>query len=242
MGRLHDYLWESDSPECTITNSLFVSKSRLLAYRIFAFIGIIVILITLVLTHFIKNLKYLTYLGVITVGIYFLCSIISSFMYKNMDEEASRKPFALWKFAVVLFEITFSIEVLIPIFYWTVLYPGEKLNDRQFLESVCVHAITPGLIYIDLIFNKIKFYKRHWIILALFMSLYGLVNFLVTKTSGKPVYKVLTWEDFSTFLYLLLALVITVLGFGLGYITSELKFKKKKKEKMSVHASYASLH
>lgn len=121
--------------------------------------------------------------------------MISYIVYRSPEAHKSRT--FLWKAANFFFEISFTLEILIPIFYWGILYskiPFDHEGDR-FFATVCVHLITAMTLWIDMCFNMIPFYKRHLYLILAFGMCYNVINFVVTKVNGYPVYPGLGWDD-----------------------------------------------
>jgi len=231
MGKLHDYLWESNKPEFTLRRSFLLPETAL---RVFRAIGFIVAITTYIWTtnSFIRSLAYLTNWGILSVGIYFFCSSVCYFIYKEDEEIDVKKPFAFWKFTSVLCEIAFSMEVLVAIYYWALLFPGtpEEHVGIRFWMTIFEHAVTPALIFLEVIFNGVRFYKRHLIFILLVGGLYICTNFAAYKITGEPVYSNLTWQSIETFYFLLAALGLALFGFAIGLGISSLKTKKITKE------------
>lgn len=236
MGKFHDFLWETDKPEFTLRRSFLIPETAL---RVFRAIGFILCVFTYVWTthDFLMSLAYLTNWGIIFTGAYFLCSSLCYFIYKEDDDVDVKKPFTFWKFTSVLCELAFSMEVLILIYYWALLYPDtpEEHVGIRFWNTIFEHAVTPVLIYLEVIFGGNRFYKRHVIFMILVGSLYVLTNFAATKITGEPVYSNLTWESIETFYFLLAAIGLSLFGFAIGLGISSLKNKKRVKETEGIY-------
>jgi len=227
MGKFHDFLWETDKPEFTLRTSYLIPESALRVYRGLAFF-LAAFIYFWTIESVVSSLPYLTDWGIIFVGSYFLCSSLCYFIYKGEEDVDVKKPVSFWKFVVILCEITFSVEVLIPIYYWALLYPDSP-GDQEgiyFVKTVLEHAVTPALIYIEMAFGGVRFYKRHVFFIILVGLFYILCNYIATVVRGEPVYDNLTWEDITTFYFLLAAVGLSLFGFVVGLGISKLKTKR----------------
>jgi len=229
MQRFHDYLWESKCPDFTLKSSFIISPKILLAYRILALIASMAILVICTGGN-ISAMRYLTNWGVLFVACYFLCVCLCHFIYKNEEKVSLSNHFAFWKFTHFMCELGFALEVLIPLYYWVLLYPAtthHHIGD-MFLKTILAHLVIPALIHIEVIFNKIKFYKRHPVIILVIGVMYAILNFTYTKITGKNIYANLTWNDEKT-VFLLIGCVVTVcVGFYSMVWLSAFKFRKER--------------
>jgi len=55
---------------------------------------------------------------------------------------------------------------------------------------------------IDFTYNSVAFRKRNFLWVFIIGALYILLNFILTKTYGEPIYKVMDWEGNETFIFI----------------------------------------
>lgn len=95
--------------------------------------------------------------------------------------------------------------------YWVAVYPGEREEANKDYWTIFDNVVKHGgffvLICIEAIFNNIKFYKTHFIIITVFAVFYAIINFIITKTH-KAVYKALDWESSYSFILIAAALIM----------------------------------
>jgi len=230
MQRLHDYLWESKHPEFTLKDSFIIPPKLLAAYRFIA-LGISIYTFILCNGTSISSFKFLTNWGVAFVTCYFIFACLCYVIYRNEEDVGRSNPIAFWKVTHFLCELCFSLEVLIPVYYWTLLYPAtthHHIGD-QFLKNIMAHLTIPILIHIEVIFNKIKFYKRHPLVILIVTVMYAILNFTYTRITGKTIYANLTWNDYRTVFLVIGSLVLVVGGFYSMVCFSAKKFGKNSK-------------
>ena len=119
----------------------------------------------------------------------------------------------LYTTAIIFNIVTVSV-------YWTLIHEGNMKTLRKegiyckILQQITVH-ITPGIAcFINTLITNTVLTRKMALPLLTFGAFYLVVNFVQVKTSGKPVYDFLTWED-STSLILVLGLKA---GFALVYL------------------------
>jgi len=230
MQRIHDYLWESKYPEFTLKNSFIIPPKLLAAYRLIA-LGISIYTFILCTGANLSSLKFLTNWGVTFVMSYFALTCLCYIVYRNEEDAGRSNPIALWKVTHFLCELCFSLEVLIPIYYWTLLWPAtthHHIGD-QFLKTIMAHLVIPILIHIEVIFNKIKFYKRHPLVILVITVMYAIFNFTYTKITGKTIYANLTWKDSRSVFLLIGSVVLVCAGFYSMVCFSARKFRRDPK-------------
>jgi len=229
MGQFHDYLWGTPTPRFTMKDSTCISPTALFYYRLLAFfIQTFVFFWTFILDGGLVLLKYMTLWGVTWVYLYFIGVLLCYRLYRVEEHVNHKNPLAFWKFVNVIFELAFSLQVLIPLFYWLILFPGltEEHHGIKLQKTICVHFVSGLLVWIEICINKVNFYIRHVFILLGFLLFYAVLNFIVTQAEGYPIYSVVTWKDFGTYLYLTLAALVATLGFCLGLFLTRKKNKK----------------
>lgn len=230
MSKVNDFLWGSTTDECTIKDSYIISKSTLKAYRIFSCIAMIAMYFWIAQGQgrMFLPLQYLTNWGMTLGLLYFVGVSYCYIVYKNDDHASSENPNAFWKLVVMLGETSFCMQVLIVPYFWILLYPkmAGTYEGTMFLQTVCSHGGAAALIWIEIMFNKTRFYKRHIFVVLLFGLMYIAINGIYTKMTGRLVYSNLTWKSIATLYYILASLFVVCIGFWIGMALTKLKFRK----------------
>lgn len=86
---------------------------------------------------------------------------IEDFNYQDLNfHHYKYTPFRAWKWYIFLFETSLIFELIISIFFWIALYPGEKekwskdaTTDLSKLSTVLDHSIPLGILLLELTFN-----------------------------------------------------------------------------------------
>jgi len=227
MGKIHDFLWQSSTPECNIFDSFIISRNTLRNYRFLACAAMIFIYFWTVRGLF-TSFKFLTRWGEFFVGMYFILACLCYFIYKDERDTERSGPYALWKWAHIFGEIAFTLQVLIPIFYWKFVFGTETLPEAYetwIWKTIAAHGVTAGFIWLDVFFNRVKFYVNHAVPLLMFGTFYMIINFTVTKVTGTPVYQPLDFQSLKTLVLLCGAMILTVIGFVLGLVITRVKAK-----------------
>jgi len=83
-------------------------------------------------------------------------------------------------------------------------------------------CITHGGYFIMLLFdftyNAIIFKKRNLFWIAFIGSLYGVCNFVITVTTGKPVYAVMDFKSITSYIFIMAAVFGMLIMFTAGWI------------------------
>ncbi|EAR92886.1 transmembrane protein, putative (macronuclear) [Tetrahymena thermophila SB210] len=221
--RLNTFLWKDIKMEASVSGSHLISNNKLYIIRyIFLLYSISVFLIGLTEYKyaFFENLLYLTNWGLfINISYFYLATRIMK------DKEFEQK---YWKVAHILFEIGFSIQLVIFGLYWTAIYATVKRTRdfAFFYQTISEHGGMYAVLIFDKIFNNIKFYKRHQIYLFAFMFIYLSYNVSITLL-WEPIYPILCWKKPLSFYLALGAISATILHFTLGKLYYDyIKHKK----------------
>ncbi|KAL4490869.1 hypothetical protein ABPG72_008605 [Tetrahymena utriculariae] len=137
------------------------------------------------------------------------------------------------KIAYILFEIGFSIQLVIFGLYWTAVYSTVKRTKdfAFFYQSISEHGGMYAVLIVDKIFNNIKFYKRHQLYLFTFMFIYLSYNVSITLL-WEPIYPILCWKKPLSFYLALGSVLASLIHFALGKLYYDI-FKHKKIEARS---------
>ena len=105
------------------------------------------------------------------------------------------------KFCIFLFELTFTYEWLITIFYWSFLYDPLNPIIPPLHIDICQHIVPLACLIVEYCLNKIPFIMSHLVFVILFGLVYGGYNCAWTIISGSPVYSIITWKDRGTAIF-----------------------------------------
>lgn len=83
------------------------------------------------------------------------------------------------------------------------------------MKTISAHGGMFCIIWLDNIFNEVRFYKRHTILLVLFVITYLSLNFTITMVD-KPVYKPINWKTLDCYIYIVLAVLMGLFHFFFG--------------------------
>eukprot|EP01016_Furgasonia_blochmanni_P049634 TRINITY_DN7555_c0_g1_i2.p1 TRINITY_DN7555_c0_g1~~TRINITY_DN7555_c0_g1_i2.p1 ORF type:complete len:296 (+),score=31.33 TRINITY_DN7555_c0_g1_i2:156-1043(+) len=167
---------------------------------------------------------FLTCWGYMICGIFFILAVLEYLYAKKMKEsykDVSRSAGldTLSRITIVVFQICWSLQLTIIILFWLIVFPTQKRNPdyRMSPFTLVTHGGVFLLIYIDFVFNKIRFYIRHMVFILIFVLCYGLNNYIITTSTGIPIYGALTWRSLKSYLFIVGAIVITFAHFIFGW-------------------------
>ena len=236
--KLLNWLCKDHQKSSTLNESIIISKMQLLIFRICMMIFYIAVFIwdvsaskDTIFTPF----KFITQAGFILGLIYFVGIVIETASYQKYQVVRG----SAWKIINIIFELAFSFQLLPFIYYWAFLIPKYGWNIVTGLE-LSVHTATFICIWIDNIFNAIRFYHRHVTIIMFTFSCYMMINFCV-YLKGDIEYTELNWITAISYLIVGAFLALTLLHFyfGMWYfnvVKSSIIKKKnqRKQEKIKV--------
>jgi hypothetical protein len=137
--------------------------------------------------------------------------------------------FTRWRTAVILFQVTMALELVIPPLYFATLWEtpvGRPWNLDDYL-GVINHSVPTIFLLIDFFLQKWIWRQTHVWVAVLAMLAYGLVNFGHTVILGYPPYEFLTWDDTLSYITILAALVATYVFHQVFYFISRLNIVAK---------------
>lgn len=212
ISKSSEFLWRNISMEATVSESHRISKKNLCTMRKWFFWYCVSVWAVGQTEHayvFFENLTYLTHWGLLINILYFYLA------YRVMQDKEFERKF--WKTAHVLFEVGFSIQLVIALMYWVAIYSTIKRERTLlfFYQTISEHGGMYLVLVVDKIFNNIKFYKRHTIFLFAFVVLYLSANILVTVLY-QPVYEILCWKKPFSYILAVGCIVASILHFSLG--------------------------
>jgi hypothetical protein len=140
-----------------------------------------------------------------------------------MNYQNIYSPWMLWKWGIFFYEMTFTFEIIITLFFWAVLFPLMKdSHPFDFIDH-----ITPIVILlVDYSMSRIPFSNRHLPLSIIILLIYGLINMTWTLVTGHPVYPVLDFKGPMTAVWALLVAFLEIGGFYLMTFLTNIKLKK----------------
>lgn len=201
----------------------FGEEKHLLWFRWFAFLWLLSEWLTLIIDKgFVwtgVTLVALTQEGMLGATVYFGVAII--------DHLCGRR----WVKTTHMFNFTaMTIEFLIFVFFWTVLFPGLMLDAdaRAKIQEQGVvvewgmfawHFFPFTFLLIDSLWNRNLWELGHsWLPVTLLMIYVFGVNCTFTLATGRPIYPVLTWKSWWTAFWLVMGVALSLLGMWLTVV------------------------
>ena len=229
IQKLHNYLWESPNPQCTLHLSHAISRPILSILRlIFMLYQVCLTIIAPIFSQKpIYLIAYMTHWGCFFCTLYFIC--INIVLIKiNIQNNESRFFSIFWKFTHLLFEIASVLEFTIFIFFWLIIFPltyhYSFNNFHALFINISLHLFTPMCIFTEAGFNFIKYYQRHLWIILIIEFLYG-VNNCAWTLEKQQIYPLVTWKNLVSYLVIAFGFGLTVMGFFFGIKLHKLKEK-----------------
>ena len=170
------------------------------------------------------NLKYLTvwcglfvaFCGVALIVYHFLTGWGSNVngYFNNLGTCGT----AVARIVYVVYELGTTLQLLVPPLYWIGEYPSlpddEKPVGYDFFLELNLHGIFTVLIAIDYLSSQIDVIKSHILFQQIFTIGYIIFNWWYTSNFG-PIYSIITWDNVFTYVFILIALLFSILGFYL---------------------------
>lgn len=127
------------------------------------------------------------------------CEPIESNNYQDRDYHHYKyTPFRAWKWYIFFYELAFTFEaIIVPIFWILLIGPTLDANlGKDHLLSICMNHSVPFLVLLmDFFINAVPFTGRHFFFILPIGLSYLVVNYLVVKSTGEPVYPFLDWKS-----------------------------------------------
>ena len=229
LTNLNNYFWPKDMENIAayLGNDNPDKLRRLKIYRIIALIIYIGIYVH---SYFGMDGQYLYYVIAFTQWGLFLTSLSLFFLFIAVNVKGKRK--FIHKFAFVLFEIAWTSEVVITVVFWSILVvidfrEAYKYNAAVISFMVESHSLPLIMLSLDFYQSQMEFKKRHGLFVAILPTLYAGVSILLAAEFDIFTYSILTWRDYTSFLYGILFLFLFIFAFTLGYLIGERRRNRK---------------
>lgn len=140
-------------------------------------------------------------------------------------------------FSHLMYEVAFSMQLVIVLWFWGVYYGTEfsrtKYTGSQLVFNIIIHGGLFLILWIDNLFNLVRFHTNHlWLVLGV-LTLYLFQNLVVTLTVS-PFYLALSWNDFKSFLIILCFYLLCYIHFMIGqwYFSLKMKWRTSARTKL----------
>ncbi len=132
-------------------------------------------------------------------------------------------PWLLWKWSIFFYCASFTYEIIITLFFWSVLFPEIAHPD---VFTFMDHIAPIVILLIDYSMNRIPFSVRHLPVAMGLLLIYGLVNMTWTLETGHPVYPPINFKSAMTAVWVILLALLEIGGFFLMSWLTKLKLNK----------------
>jgi hypothetical protein len=165
---------------------------------------------------FSSSIIFLSNWGFWTTNCYFIIILL-----KFPDRQVTKNYAAF-------FHTLISMEFVITIVFWTVLYPDPHYDKRdKTIQAVAIHGIPLTCLLIDFCFNRFFVCKRsfkHLLIVGCSYSIFNMI--LVLFVFGKPIYPPLTWKDWNSVIFSILSITLQLLAWTAVLVMQKVKYRK----------------
>eukprot|EP00825_Cyclidium_porcatum_P004631 TRINITY_DN12194_c0_g1_i1.p1 TRINITY_DN12194_c0_g1~~TRINITY_DN12194_c0_g1_i1.p1 ORF type:complete len:273 (+),score=26.12 TRINITY_DN12194_c0_g1_i1:113-931(+) len=219
INKINNYLWYNETISNQTCQSYLISTRSL--FKIRFYIGILCLILLMVMVNISSSLQmvciYLTTWGVAAVSVYFILITAQMIIQYYMKYDNFIKRF--WKFNHILFEFAISLQLLIILVFWGILYTKYNLDSFWVnLANVTLHGGFYLAIWIELAFNSIQFLYRHYIIVAIISAIYMIIFINYELQTGEDVYPDVNSKNLLSLVILFLLFVIQALQLSLIHI------------------------
>jgi len=206
-------------------------------------IGFITHMVILFSNYFTLNSPRVFYFyttwGIIMTMLNFLFSFLSTYF----NEDSSAKVH-YHKFCYVFFEIAWTSEAVITIFFWLVLtwtLPAEAWNIRMVLVMLLLHLYPFAMLCVDFLITKMTFRVNHVLFIMIPPILYMFLSIYLSLVHDIVLYNVvLTWKDIITLFSVILLVSLFIGVFMCGYYIGKKMFKRTEDYEITMHTNESS--
>jgi len=135
----------------------------------------------------------------------------------NVSVSQIKSPWCLWKWSTVLSQMALLYEVIVTIVYWTVIHGmawelKSKMGKLVPFIMIANHTVPIFLVLIEFCLNSLVYEISFLYVAELpVIIIYGIINLILTKVKGKPVYPVMSWDSVESVLFAVGILPILIL-------------------------------
>ncbi|TNV76494.1 hypothetical protein FGO68_gene9156 [Halteria grandinella] len=169
-----------------------------------------------------------------------ITSILSLYISLKGTDNASSK---IKKLNNLLLEYVFSMEMVITIVFWTVLYDWviaiikAEGNERTIPLQIAIHSVPLFAVCCNVILSNVRFNPGNWKVTCVASIIFMFANYGGKQLVGQPLYPFLPWDgSFRAYLNaVILVLVATVLNYLCSkFIVNKLPLMSAKHAKESL--------
>ena len=235
--KINNFYWPSHYPWLNqIANPVNGFRKTQLVWRILVFLTLFSLLLSeIIYLWSLRPFIFLTLWGYTLSTIVFGMMIPYSFI--NKDQESGFQKY-MYRTCLVMYSTAFTIEFLITLVFWTLLYEGVPVFQNIDTFNLHSYHFLPLLfLLIDYITNRWMLVYSHVIFIELFAVVYAVFNCAYVLSTDDIIYPIVTWRDFGSYMYII-GIFIGVVGV---YIPSVYISHKKYRARQSneVHVQYA---
>ena len=203
-------------------NSLHIFRCLCLAY--FLLDLIIEILFEGYFTTLFTRAKYLNCWGISLATLYFYWVV--SFEPSGPSSHRNYSSFVL-----NLQALTISVLSGAFLIYWLTLHRINPEDSGYLVFKKCSQHVFPALLIIaDFVYNDIPILSKNRQGILPFVIFYLIANLYFTISEEKPVYRIITWDDFITpLVFVMCVAVLYVSFFSWKSVSERMKSKIKMK-------------
>lgn len=215
-----------------VTCGYLTSDSTLLHIREWGSLLALCVLILNIITFYEEYFYYITNWGVSIACFYLIyVAIITRVSASSLGRPDGGLSIKYWKFAIFIFEVTWTIEVVVSPGYWIAIYAlnVEKTFYRAIIAHL-VHSVPFAILLIEIRHNRIRFYKSDLMAIEVLFCTYLMANwyFSFSRNYLDSIYPSVTWDNMTTFECVLIAHILLLIAFYIGYQYGEYKNNKLK--------------
>lgn len=137
--------------------------------------------------------------------------------YKN-------NPFSAWKWYTVLFQISFTLEIVTTLTFWVWIqkeaFKNQNMDWKARTVLIVEHFVPLIALFSEYLLTDQPFVKRHWLIVTVIQGFYILVVCCYTIAGHPPYEKASKWTTLAiTGFYIAMCVITLVVFFSLEFFT-----------------------
>ena len=117
------------------------------------------------------------------------------------------------------------MEVIVTAIYWVFLFEGF-VDALTLFRDLNGHLFPIIALFLDFIFNPFDFYIKRYLITLIVGVIYTIIN-LVYTLGHQPIYQILKWKDWLSYVIALGSYLSSLIIFGLGILVYHCCCKEK---------------
>ena len=177
----------------------------------------------------IPGIWYLTELAFHMTLVHFVLLFTAHMIARFGKEDNGGKPndsasiMHLWKWCSCLAFLVLLIQFFVTVVYWVMIH--HTLDEPGTFMQEYTHWLPLALLSLDWLLNRIYCEFNQITIALSFFVFYMLLNLIITKATGKPVYKAYSWDSTAAWINGLILFPISAIVYVCYWGLTLLKFK-----------------